>query len=98
MPDGDKKTGSLDVPAPRGSEVVELKFSLSPRCRAGTVLIRNALWSLGFEDFPDCSVRELRMPMRFRVSNAFVEQPGVQLIQRLDAQPRREEAFADRPD
>src|SRR5581483_2518119 len=54
--------------------------------------------SLSFEDFPDGSVRELWMPMRFGVSDAFIEQPGVQLIQRLEAQPRSEEAFADQPD
>src|SRR5512139_1837193 len=47
--------------------------------------IRNQLWSLGLEDFPDGSVCKLRMPMRFGVSNAFVEQPGVQFIQRLEA-------------
>src|SRR6478672_3400589 len=55
-------------------------------------------WSLSFEDFPDGSVRELRMSVRFGVSNAFIEQPGVQLIQRLEAQPRGEEPFADQPD
>ena len=60
--------------------------------------IRNELWSLGFEDLPDGLVCDLRMPMRFGVSNAFVEQPSVQLIQRLEAQPWREEAFADQPD
>ena len=54
--------------------------------------------SLSFEDFPDGSVRELRMSVRFGVSNAFIEQPGVQLIQRLEAQPRGEETFADQPD
>jgi hypothetical protein len=30
-------------------------------------------WSLSFEDFPDGSVRELRMSVRFGVSNAFID-------------------------
>src|SRR5215510_15606984 len=48
--------------------------------------IRHELRPLGLEDLPDGSVDELRMPMRLGVSNAFIEQPGVQLVQRLKAQ------------
>jgi hypothetical protein len=31
------------------------------------------------------------MPMRLGVGNAFIEQPGVQLVERLESQPRGEE-------
>src|ERR1700733_13129004 len=54
--------------------------------------------SLGLEDFPDGPVGELRMPMRLGVGDTFIEQPGVQLVQRLEAQPRREEPFSEQPD
>jgi len=40
----------------------------------------------------------LRMPMRLGVGNTFIEQPAVQLVERLEAQPRGEEPFADQPD
>ena len=36
--------------------------------------------------------------MRLGVGDAFVEQPGVQLVVALEAQPRREEALAHQPD
>ena len=49
--------------------------------------IGHELGSLGLEDLPDCPIGELRMPMRLGVSNAFIEQPGVQLVERLESQP-----------
>ena len=60
--------------------------------------IRHELGSLGLEDLPDGPVGELRMPMRLGVGNAFIEQPGVQLVERLESQPRGEEPFADQSD
>src|SRR6516162_6280590 len=60
--------------------------------------IRHELGSLGLEDLPDGPVGELRMPMRLGVGNTFIEQPAVQLVERLEAQPRGEEPFADQPD
>jgi hypothetical protein len=38
------------------------------------------------------------MAMRLGVGDAFIEQPGVQLVIVLEPQPRREEAFTDQPD
>ncbi len=60
--------------------------------------IGHELRSLGFEDLPDGPVGELRMPVRLGVGNAFIEQPTIQLVERLEAQPRSEEPFADQSD
>ena len=60
--------------------------------------IGNELGAFGFEHFPDRLLGQLRMAMRLGVGNAFVEQPGVQLVQVFEPQPRREEAFPDQPD
>jgi len=38
------------------------------------------------------------MAMHLGVGDAFIEQPGVQLIEVLEPQPRREEPLADQPD
>src|ERR1700738_1868366 len=53
---------------------------------------------LRLEDFPDRLVWELRMAMCLGVGDAFIEQPGVQLVEGLESQPRCEEALADEPD
>src|SRR6478735_2573747 len=60
--------------------------------------IRHELGSLGLEDLPDGPVGELWMPMRLGMGNAFIEQPGVQLVERLESQSRGEEPFANQPD
>ena len=46
-----------------------------------TAGIGNELGSLDFEHFPDRLVGQLRMTMSLGVADAFVEQPGVQLVQ-----------------
>src|SRR5664280_1604211 len=53
---------------------------------------------LRLEHFPDRPVRELRIAMCPGVGNAFIQQPGVQLIIVFEPQPRREEALTDQPD
>jgi hypothetical protein len=59
--------------------------------------IGNEVRPLLFEDLPDCPVGPLGMRMRLGVSNAFVDEPGVQLTIGFEPQPRREEALADKP-
>ena len=59
--------------------------------------IGNELGSFGFEHLPDRLISEFRMAMRLRVGDTFIEQPGVQLVQVFEPQPRREEAFSDQP-
>jgi hypothetical protein len=59
--------------------------------------IRHELGSLGLKDLPDGPVGELWMPMRLGVGNTFIEQPGVQLVERLESQSRGEEPLADSP-
>ena len=56
------------------------------------------LAALLLEHLPDRALALFGMPMRLGIGDAFVEQPGVQLLQRLEAQPRREEALAHQPD
>src|ERR1700716_3383726 len=60
--------------------------------------IGNEPRTLGLEHFPDRPVRELRMAMCLGVCNAFIKQPGVQLIIVFEPQPRGEEALTDQPD
>src|SRR6202050_1972154 len=57
--------------------------------------IGDELWSLRLEHFPDRLLGQLRMVMRLGVGDALVEQPGVQFVKVLEAQPRREEALAN---
>ncbi len=52
---------------------------------------------LSLECLPDGPVGKLRMPMRLGVGDAFIEQPGVQLVKILEPQTRREEPLADQP-
>src|SRR5271157_4156263 len=51
-----------------------------------------------FEDLPDRPLGPLRMGVRFRPGQTFIEEPGVQLVIALEPQPRREEAFAHEAD
>jgi hypothetical protein len=44
-----------------------------------------------------CS-RQFGMAMCLGIGDALVQQPGVQLVECFDPQPRREEALADKPD
>src|SRR6266568_116585 len=60
--------------------------------------IGNELRPLRLEHLPDRLVDQLRMAMRLGVGDAFVEQPGVQLVKVLEPQPGREEALAHEPD
>src|SRR5437763_11109501 len=59
--------------------------------------IGNELRPLRLEHLPDRLVAQLRMAMRLGVGDAFVEQPGVQLVKVLEPQSGREEALADEP-
>ena len=60
--------------------------------------IGNELGPLFLEDLPDRPVGPFGMGMRLGPGDAFVHQPGVQLVVALDPQPRREEALADEAD
>src|SRR6476646_2656955 len=59
--------------------------------------IGNELRSLGFEHLPDRLFGQFWMPVRLGVGDALVQQPGVQLVEGFEPQPRREEAFTDKP-
>src|ERR1700745_467083 len=56
--------------------------------------IGNKLRAFLFEHLPHHVIGTLRMRMRLGVSDALVEQPGVQLVVALYSQPWREEALA----
>ena len=58
----------------------------------------NELRPLLLEHLPDRPLRSLGMGVRLGVSDAFVEQPSVQLVVALEPQPRREEALAHQAD
>src|SRR5208282_6069766 len=60
--------------------------------------IGNELGTLFLEDLPDRSVGPFSMGMRLGPGDAFVHQPGVQLVIALDTQARREEALAHEAD
>ena len=60
--------------------------------------IGNELRPFRLECFPDRLVCKLGMAMGLGVGDALIEQPGVQLIEALEPQPRREEAFTHQPD
>jgi hypothetical protein len=60
--------------------------------------IGNELRPLFLEHLPDRPFRKFRMGMRLSPGNAFVHQPGVQLVIALDPQARREEALAHEAD
>src|ERR1700683_3161297 len=60
--------------------------------------IGNELRPLCLEHLPDRLLGQLRMAMHLGVGDAFVEQPGVQLVKILEPQTRREEALTDEPD
>src|SRR5439155_280286 len=60
--------------------------------------IGNELRPFRLEHLPDRLLGQLRMAMRLGIGDAFVEQPGVQLVVGLEPQPWREEALADKPD
>jgi len=59
--------------------------------------IGNELRPLGLEHLPNCLLGQFRMAMCLGVGDAFIKQPGVQLVQAFEPQPRREEAFTDQP-
>jgi hypothetical protein len=60
--------------------------------------IGNELWPLLLEHLPDRLAGPLGMAVRLGPGNAFVHEPGVQFVVRLEPQPRREEALAHEPD
>ena len=60
--------------------------------------IGNQLRPFLFEDLPNRLLGPLRMGVRFRPGQTFIEEPGVQLVIALEPQARREEAFADEAD
>ena len=60
--------------------------------------IRDQLRPFLFEDLPDRPLGPLRVGVRFRPGQTFIEEPGVQLVIALEPQPRREEAFAHEAD
>ena len=51
-----------------------------------------------FEDLPDRPLGPLRMGVRFRPGQTFIEEPSVQLVIAPEPQPRREEAFPHEAD
>src|SRR5215471_10871261 len=60
--------------------------------------IGNELRPLGLEHLPNCQLGQFRMMMRFRVGDAFIEQPGVHLVIGLEPQPWCKEALTHKPD
>src|SRR3981189_2547621 len=60
--------------------------------------IRHELGSLGGEHVIYGAVAALRMPMRLGVGNAFIEQPDVQLVERLYSQRPGQRPSADQYD
>src|ERR1700732_1374637 len=60
--------------------------------------IGNELRPLRLEHLPDRLLGQLRMGMRLGVGDAFIEQPGVQLVKILEPQTRCEEPLTDEPD
>src|SRR4249920_2248532 len=60
--------------------------------------IGNEPWPFRLEHIPDCLLGQFWMAIRLGVGDAFIEQPGVQLVIVFEPQPRREEAFTDQPD
>src|SRR5690606_121359 len=60
--------------------------------------IGNEVATLGFEHLPDGPLTLFGMPMHPRVGDDLIKQPGVELLQVLEAEPRRKEALAHQPD
>ena len=60
--------------------------------------IGNELGPLLLEHLPDRLAGPLGMGMRLGPGDAFVHEPGVQLVVALEPQPRREEALTHEPD
>src|ERR1700736_6068332 len=60
--------------------------------------IGNELWPFRLEHLPDRLFGQFRVAMGFGVGDAFVQQPGIQLVQGFEPQPWREESFAYQPD
>src|SRR3974390_3074166 len=60
--------------------------------------IGNELWPFRLEHIPDRLLGQFWMAVRLGVGDAFIKQPGIQLVVGLEPQPRREEAFTDQPD
>ena len=78
------------------------KTGLRDRCRhcvesIEPASIRNELGPLHLEHLPHGLLGKLWVAMRLGVGDAFIEQPGVQLVVVLEPQPRREEALTDKP-
>jgi hypothetical protein len=60
--------------------------------------VANQHGPLRLEHLPDRLVRKLRMLVCFGVGDAFIDQPGVQLVEVLEPQPRCEEPLSNQPD
>ena len=60
--------------------------------------IGNELRPLRLEHIPDRLVCQFGMAMGLGVGDALIQQPGVQFVVGLEAQPRREEALAHQTD
>jgi len=60
--------------------------------------IGHQMRAFGLEHLPDRLVGLFHMAVRLGVGHAFVQQPGVQLVQTLHPQPRCEEPFSHQPD
>jgi hypothetical protein len=60
--------------------------------------IGNELWPLRLEHLPNRLVRKLGVLVGLGVGDASIKQPGVQLIEVLEPQPRREEPLTHQPD
>src|SRR3974377_2342145 len=89
---------------PRASLFVEAyQAGLRDRCRHRVESIESAgigneLRPFRLEHLPDRLLGQLRIVMRLCVDDAFVEQPGVQFVNVLKPQTRREETLTNRPD
>ena len=60
--------------------------------------IRDQLRPFLYEDLPDRPLGPLRVGVRFRPGQTFIEEPSVQLVIAPEPQPRREEAFPHEAD
>src|SRR5476651_2877227 len=87
----------LPVPVPPTSTALRCWAIKSPPASSLT-----SVWLIGvpsnWKSARSLASGSFRMVMHLGVGDAFIEQPGVQLVKSLEPQTRREEALADEPD
>jgi hypothetical protein len=69
----------------------------APRGIPRTADLGNKLWPFPLEHVPDRPFGQFRLAMGLGVADAFVQQPGIQLVEDFEPQPRREEAVYAQP-